>query len=479
MKVLLIRPEPPNALLGLDPFFRVEPLGLEYLGEAIRRQGHQPIIIDNRVDHNVINLAKRVRPSVVGLSVLHALEFNQAIKIAETLRLLLPDAFIVAGGPAAACYSLPLETPAFDAVCLEDGELVFPALVHAVDKKESLSEVAGLRLRSNDEWIPTPQSPERSSLDRIPLPARDLVQRYRRNYYCLQLRPVWLIETARGCPFRCNFCSVWQLYDQSFRERSIEAVVEDFASTGENIFVIDDLFWNHAGRSQELAEALKKKGIHKNWILVQSRADLVTRHADLLRAWRPLAKHFDIFFGFESASDAALENIAKDARVIQTIEAARIARSMEYGVTGNFLVDPNWEEADFRELWDFVACHGFHRAGYTILTPIPGTEFFHKLAPILEGQPWHKYDMSHLLWEPALGVRRFFELYAETWKRSILNTAGQKKLGDWIQQVRFRDLAHIIRIMKRTQRLMKLDAYLDANTDPLLPRSQLEHHKSV
>ena len=76
---------------------------------------------------------------------------------------------------------------------------------------------------------------------------------------------------------------------------------------------------------------------------------------------------------------------------------------MGYGVTGNFLVDPDWDEAQFRELWDFVATNGFQRAGYTILTPLPGTELFQKLAPVLEGQPWFKYDMHHVLWEPRLG----------------------------------------------------------------------------
>ena len=60
----------------------------------------------------------------------------------------------------------------------------------------------------------------------------------------------------------------------------------------------------------------------------------------------------------------------------QNVEAARIARSMHYGVTGNFVIDPDWEEKDFETLWDFVTRNDFNRAGYTILTPLPGTEFY-------------------------------------------------------------------------------------------------------
>ncbi len=102
----------------------------------------------------------------------------------------------------------------------------------------------------------------------------------------------------------------------------------------------------------------------------------------------------------------------------------------------------------------------------------PGLEFFQQLAPVLAGQPWFKYDMSHLLWEPRLGVQRFFELYAETWRRSILYTSGQKKLREWLGQVRLLEMPHIVRILKRTQRLMDAKAYLDehiASGTPVKP----------
>ena len=147
--------------------------------------------------------------------------------------------------------------------------------------------------------------------------------------------------------------------------------------------------------------------------------------------------------------------MTKDAGVASSIEAARIARSLGYGVTGNFLVDPDWDEAQFEELWDFVAKNGFQRAGYTILTPLPGTELFQKLAPILEGQPWFKYDMHHVLWEPRLGAKRFFELYAETWRRSILNTSGEKSWIEWMRQVRPAQIPYLTRVLMRTQRMMK------------------------
>jgi radical SAM superfamily enzyme YgiQ (UPF0313 family) len=460
MNVLLVRPDPGNERFGLGPFFRVEPLGLEYIAAALRRAGHEPAIVDLRFGRRLARAIRETRPRIVGLSGMHALEYGRLLEQAREIRRLSPGAFILVGGHAAAAFAQPLERDEVDAICVDDGEEVVPALAAALENGRPLASVPALRLRTPDGWISTPPLSERTGLDRIPLPARDLVDDYRNRYHCLLFKPVWLIETARGCPFRCNFCSVWQLYDRSFRERSIGAVVDDFASVGDSIFVADDLFWNHPDRSLELARALKARGIRKRWLLVQTRTDIVCRHPNLLEAWRPIAKDFDIFFGLESASDEGLASVVKDAGVKASIEAGRISRELGYGVTGNFLVDPDWEEWQFRELWGFVKTYGFEKAGYTILTPLPGTELYQRLAPRLAGQPWYKFDMHHVLWEPRLGARRFFELYAETWRRSILNTSGQKRWIDWMRQVRPAQIPYLTGVLRRTQRMMKAEAYL-------------------
>jgi len=460
MNILLLRPHPGNEQLGLGPFFRVEPLGLEYIAAALLPAGHSVTVADLRFRPSTTAWVRRTRPRIVGISCLHALEYDQVVATAREVRRAAPEAFILVGGHAAMAYHPPLEDDSIDAISLDDGEEVVPALVTALDRGTPLSETPGLRLRTPDGWTDTPPLPARTCLDLVPLPARETVARHRSGYHCLLFKPVWLIETARGCPFRCSFCSVWQLYDRSYRERSIGAVVEDFAAAGDAVFVADDLFWNNPSRSLELATALKQRGVSKRWILVQSRTDLIARNGDLLEAWRPLAKDFDIFLGFEFATDRALKGITKDSGVQESLEAVRIARSHRYGINGNFLIDPDWSEDDFRDLWEFVESHNLRRSGFTLLTPLPGTDSFREHASRVQGVPWSDFDMHHLLWEPRLGAERFCELYAETWRRSILNTAGDKKLTDWLRQVRPLQIPYMIRVMRRTQAMMKPETYL-------------------
>jgi hypothetical protein len=57
-------------------------------------------------------------------------------------------------------------------------------------------------------------------------------------------------------------------------------------------------------------------------------------------------------------------------------------------------------------------------------------------------------------------VERFFELYCESWRRSVLNIAGKKKWWQWLGQVRVRDIPRLAQILARTQTLMDPQAYV-------------------
>lgn len=461
MHVLLLRPVPGNERFGLGPFFRIEPLGLEYIAAALVRAGHQATVADLRFSRPLTHYLRTARPQLVGIACMHALETDEALALAGEVRRSCPDAFILIGGHSSAAYPAPFFTRSVDAIATADGEIVVPALADALSRRQPVDGVPGLIVRQEDGSFQKTAAPASDFvLDDVPLPIRRDVDAWRRQYACLLFRPVWLIETARGCPFRCSFCSVWPMYDRGIRLRSIESVCDDFEATGPHVFVADDLFWYHPARSLELAAALKRRGVRKRWMLVQSRTDLVANHPELLDAWRPIAQDFDIFFGLEAATNQGLIDLVKDTTVDRTIDAVGVAREYGYGVTGNFVIDLDADVDDFERLWGFVDAHKLGRAGFTLLTPLPGTAYFEEMRPRIRATSWSQYDMHHCLWEPKLGAEKFFELYCETWRRSILNLSGHKSWWQWARQVNPRHVPFLTRMLWRTQRMMKPQEYL-------------------
>jgi radical SAM superfamily enzyme YgiQ (UPF0313 family) len=462
MNVLLLRPVPANERFGLGPFFRIEPLGMEYVAAALEARGHRVALADLRFAGSLAAQVRASRPALVGVAAMHALETDEVVDLVRRVARLLPGVPIIVGGHTAAAYPAPFLVPETTAVVLDDGERALPEVCDAIERGTPLTEVAGLAMRGHDgEIVKTQGETGTLMLDDVPLPARRHVEGWRKEYACLAHRPAYLVETARGCPFRCTFCSIWQLHARAVRERSIDSVCRDFASVGDHIFVADDLFWHHPPRSLELARELRRRGIRKKWLLVQSRTDLVARHPELLDAWRPVATDFDIFFGLEAATDEGLDGLRKDATVDETARGVSVAREYRYGVTGNFVIDPAWKERDFENLWSFVERHQLFQAGFTILTPLPGTAYYEEMRPQLRARRWGHFDMHHLLWEPALGPERFFELYCETWRRSVLNLKGRKGLMQWLREVDLSNALFLVKALRRTQKLMDARHYLD------------------
>jgi radical SAM superfamily enzyme YgiQ (UPF0313 family) len=462
MNVLLVKPRPDAVQFGLAPFFQTEPLGLEYIAAELQHRDHSVATVDLRFERRRFRqVLRRRRPAVVGIACLHILDAPATLRLAGEIKAFDPAIFVAVGGHAASSYPQALtHSQAIDAICIGEGERAMPALCDALARHQPLQDVPSLLLRSGERFEPTAPAQGFLDLAQVRLPDRRQVAPYQRHYCCLNYMPVWTLETTRGCPHRCTFCSVWQFYRGSCRFHAPGPVRADFEASGHNVFIIDDIFWAERAQSEELADALLKSPVRKNWMLAQSRVDLVAGNPELLRRWRPLAKTFDIFFGFESPTGAGLDRLNKGTDVATTVAAIRTARELDYGVTGNFIVDPDFTEDDFAALWEFLAENQLSRVGFTILTPLPGTHYFEKVKSELLVFDWSQYDLHHLLWRPRLAPERFFELYCESWRRSVLNLAGKKKLGSWLGQVHPLHIPRLARILWRTQKLMDPKAYL-------------------
>src|SRR5919108_2578331 len=104
MNVLLLRPVPGNERFGLGPFFRIEPLGMEYIAAALEAQGHTVTLVDLRFGRPVEHYLRTSRPQVVGIACMHALETDDARALAVRVRRFSPDYVIVVGGHSAAAF---------------------------------------------------------------------------------------------------------------------------------------------------------------------------------------------------------------------------------------------------------------------------------------------------------------------------------------------------------------------------------------
>jgi len=107
MHVLLLRPVPVNDRFGLGPFFRIEPLGIEYIAAALEQRGHCTTVVDLRYSRSIDWYLRRVRPALVGVACMHALETDEALAVVAHVRRAMPEVFIVVGGHSAAAYPWP------------------------------------------------------------------------------------------------------------------------------------------------------------------------------------------------------------------------------------------------------------------------------------------------------------------------------------------------------------------------------------
>lgn len=489
MRVLLVRPISANERFGLGPFFRVEPLGLEYIAAALIARGHEVRIADLRFGQSLQRLLRTFRPAIVGVACLHIVDVPGALETARAVKRHDRATRTLVGGHAAATFPKGVFDAAVDAIAVEDGEATVPAFVTAVQQGRPIAEVPGLWVLSDARSTPptfmrTPPG-ARIGLDEVPVPARHLVAPFQHHYRVVHKSPLYAVETARGCPFRCTFCSIWRLHERTTRARSIASARADLQRVGENVFVVDDLFWYPKDRSLELCQELLRSGVRKDFVLVQSRLDLVARNPALLEAWRPVSRLFDIFFGFEAPTERHLAELDKDFDIAAVEEGVRVARHYGYGVSGNFVVDPDWDEHDFQAMWDLVDRLKLTRAGYTIMTPLPGTPLYDTLVSRIQEPDLSKFDMHHILYEPKLGRRRFFELFTESWKRNVLGAkSGARNWLRWFREVRLSQLPVLARTLYHAQRNLSTDAYL-AEAFPLQipsmahPREQPESRSGL
>ncbi|HEY4592299.1 MAG TPA: radical SAM protein, partial [Thermoanaerobaculia bacterium] len=347
MKIAFLKP-PIGGILGLEMLTFVEPLGPISIAGGLEQEGHECRIFDLRIEgeEQGLELCRRFAPDVVGLQCNFTTERFRTLRMAERVRREMPDAFILVGGHDASRDPDWFLHPAIDAVAIGDGEEVMLPLVDALQRGGDLEKILGLMLNRGDFQHATGAAPAREDLDTLPMPARHLISHYAPHYYINFRKPLALMETARGCPFKCNFCSVWKFHHSTFREKSPERVVAELkAIEAPNVFITDDIFWMDVRRGEELARQIKAAGIRK-YFTVQTRTDIICKFPHLIEMWKDCG-HLAIFLGLEAVTDEGLKSVNKSNTMKNNARALAILRELGVGYTPNFIVDPAWDHQDF------------------------------------------------------------------------------------------------------------------------------------
>lgn len=232
-----------------------------------------------------------------------------------------------------------------------------------------------------------------STLKNLPIPRRDLLKQ--KAYFFKNT-----IQTTRGCPFDCEFCSVTSLYGRTYRTRPVDDIIREMSyMEGGFVFFVDDNIIGKASYAKELFRALIPLRI--KWFS-QASLSMVKDEELLDLAEKSGCK--GLFIGFESLSQESLKEMGKSMnRASEYQDAVKTLHDHGIGIQGSFIFGMDQDDPSiFSDVMRFIEKTHLEAALLSVLTPFPGTriqETLQRENRILH-MDWEKYDMNHVVIQP-------------------------------------------------------------------------------
>ena len=201
-----------------------------------------------------------------------------------------------------------------------------------------------------------------------------------------------VLFATRGCPYRCDFCTLAVMYQSQVRQRPVDVVAREYASfPGKVIILWDDNIASDMDYAKTLFKALAP---HRKWWSSQASIHAGQDDEFLELAARSGCKQ--LFIGLESVSQGSLNQVQKRFNRVSDYAGA-IARIHAHGIAvqaGIVFGFDDDERVIFSETLDFLEAAGVQNATFNILTPFPGTRLYERLEA--EGRiltrDWSKYN---------------------------------------------------------------------------------------
>lgn len=438
MNILLINPprSPENKILeyapaDARPFIHKKligpPLGLLTVAAAVKDFDVTVIDLKGEYDLNpdalpldklVMTYLSEYNPDIVGVTFI-ASELYAGLEIFRLSKQYNPGILTVAGGLHVTICPEDFTDPAVDILCPGHSAGLFRELVIIKEKGLSIEDAAGIIINDKGSLRRTGRpAPEWDAAGKnFILPDRSHLSRWLQTYKVgNDPEPVTYLFTSLGCPYECSFCSIWPQHDKKYMMREVESVINELKGLEEYGVVrfadantIVDIRFIH-----RLFDRILQEGITKKYVM-DIRPDTAAKHPDLIEKLAKAGLKV-VICGFESFRDEELAKYNKRSAAANIKKSIGIFHQNDIMIRGNYIVPNDYGEEDFKALADYAASNRVVYAGYTILTPMPGTVFYREVKDQITDHDLSKYNFFNCVLKTRLPLDKFYESVGSLWK---------------------------------------------------------------
>ncbi len=398
------------------------PLGLLYLSAFLKTRGYAVEIFDSTFAERSL-LIERFASGTGTVGIYTTLMTRRSVL--EIVRAAKRYGWgVILGGPESANYTAEYLDAGADAIVIGEGELTLSELLPALARFGShrLHDVPGVAFRDEaGAIVHTRERAKLKDLDTLPLPDREAIDHglYLNAWKTHHGASSINLITARGCPYRCNWCS-HAVYGYTHRRRSpasvageMQAIVDRYDP--DQVWYADDVFTISHPWLAEYGAELERRGIHKPFETI-TRADRLQSEA-AVEQLRKLGC-YRIWIGSESGSQKILDGMERGVTVEQVRRSTKLAQA--HGIqVGMFLM---WgyegeEIEDIAATVDHVKRSNPDVFLTTVSYPIKGTGYFAKVRDkVVLPTAWAEGSDRDYVVEGRRG-REYYKL-ADRWLRS-------------------------------------------------------------
>ena len=353
------------------------PIAIGTLAGYLKHYGHQVNVADDEIEklyeNNIENYLKDLpKPYVFGLSVLTS-QAHRAYEITRMLKKKYPDCIIIMGGIHSTAVPEEGLQRGADIVVRGEGEITLKMIYEAILEGKDWSKTPGITYKNKKgQFYSTQDALLVKDLDEIPIFPYHLFENKKYNK--------GVITGARGCPYKCSYCSQRLITGLTYRWFSTERVLETLDiiinKYGEDgIFFYDDNFSVNRKRVKELCDGIVSAGFHKKASFgVQTRADNI--YPEIL-PYLQKANFTSVGLGMETASERLAKVIVKDQTVKKHTEVINLARKWGINAVVYQIYGLPTETAEDRKLsYKYTIDMNLLGTKFNNLIPYPGTKLY-------------------------------------------------------------------------------------------------------